>query len=272
MKLFKRILCLTLALMCLISLVACSNNANSDWAAIKKSGKLVVGITLYEPMNYYDTDGTTLIGFDTEFTKAVCEKLGVEPEFQIIDWNQKEVLLKGGNIDVIWNGLTVTEDRKANMGFTKSYLKNRQCIVINKANADKYTDTASLASAIISAEKGSAGESAVAADANLKNAQYVASSNQQGALVGLKAGNFDAIIIDHSLAAASCGNGDYADMMILESIQLEDEYYAIGFRVGSDMIEKVNAIIDELIEDGTLAAIAAKYGKTDVYEAAIANN
>ena len=271
MKLFKRILCLTLALMCLISLVACGN-ANSDWAAIKKSGKLVVGITLYEPMNYYDTDGTTLIGFDTEFTKAVCEKLGVEPEFQIIDWKQKEVLLKGGNIDVIWNGLTVTEERKENMGFTKSYLKNRQCIVINKANADKYTDTASLASAILSAEAGSAGESAIAADANLKNAQYVASSNQQNALVGLKAGNFDAIIIDHSLAAASCGNGDYADMMILESVQLEDEYYAIGFRVDSDMIEKVNAIIDELIEDGTLAAIAAKYGKTDVYEAAIANN
>ena len=271
MKLFKRILCLTLALMCLISFAAC-DKSDSDWAAIEKSGKLVVGITLYEPMNYYEEGTENLIGFDTEFTKAVCEKLGVEPEFQIIDWEQKEVLLKGGNIDVIWNGLTVTEDRKANMGFTKSYLKNRQCIVINKANADKYTDTASLASAIISAEKGSAGESAVAADANLKNAQYVASSNQQGALVGLKAGNFDAIIIDHSLAAASCGNGDYADMMILESVQLEDEYYAIGFRVGSDMIEKVNAIIDELIEDGTLAAIAAKYGKTDVYEAAIANN
>ena len=271
MKLFKRILCLTLALMCLMSFAAC-DKSDSDWAAIEKSGKLVVGITLYEPMNYYEEGTENLIGFDTEFTKAVCDKLGVEPEFQIIDWEQKEVLLKGGNIDVIWNGLTVTEDRKANMGFTKSYLKNRQCIVINKANADKYTDTASLASAIISAEKGSAGESAVAADANLKNAQYVASSNQQGALVGLKAGNFDAIIIDHSLAAASCGKGDYADMMILESVQLEDEYYAIGFRVGSDMIEKVNAIIDELIEDGTLAAIAAKYGKTDVYEAAIANN
>ena len=271
MKTFKRILCLTLALICLISLAACGN-ANSDWAAIEKSGKLVVGITLYEPMNYYEEGTENLVGFDTEFTKAVCEKLGVEPEFQIIDWEQKEVLLKGGNIDVIWNGLTVTEERKENMGFTKCYLKNRQCIVINKANADKYTDTASLAAAILSAEKGSAGESAIAADANLKNAQYVASSNQQGALMGLKAGNFDAIIIDHSLAAASCGKGDYADMMILESVQLEDEYYAIGFRVDSDMIEKVNAIIDELISDGTLAKIAEKYGKTDVYEAAIANN
>ena len=270
MKLTTRIICLALAILCCLPFAACGET--TDWDAIKKSGKLVVGITLYEPMNYYDADGTTLIGFDTEFTQAVCEKLGVEPEFQIIDWKQKEVLLKGGNIDVIWNGLTVTEDRKENMGFTKCYLKNRQCIVINKANADKYTDTASLASAILSAESGSAGETAIVADANLKNAQYVASSNQQNALVGLKAGNFDAIIIDHSLAAASCGKGDYADMMILESVQLEDEYYAIGFRVGSDMIEKVNGIIDELIADGTLAAIAAKYGKTDVYEAAIANN
>ena len=270
MKLTIRIICLALALLCCIPFVACGEA--SDWAAIEKSGKLVVGITLYEPMNYYEEGTENLVGFDTEFTKAVCEKLGVEPEFQIIDWKQKEVLLKGGNIDVIWNGLTVTEERKENMGFTKCYLKNRQCIVINKANADKYTDTASLADAILSAESGSAGETAITADANLKNAQFVASSNQQGALMGLKAGNFDAIIIDHSLAAASCGKGDYADMMILEAVQLEDEYYAIGFRVGSDMIEKVNGIIDELIADGTLAAIAAKYGKTDVYEAAIANN
>lgn len=270
MKLTTRIICIALAILCCLPFAACGET--TDWDAIKKSGKLVVGITLYEPMNYYEEGTENLVGFDTEFTQAVCEKLGVEPEFQIIDWKQKEVLLKGGNIDVIWNGLTVTEDRKENMGFTKCYLKNRQCIVINKANADKYTDTASLASAILSAESGSAGETAITADANLKNAQYVASANQQNALVGLKAGNFDAIIIDHSLAAASCGKGDYADMMILESVQLEDEYYAIGFRVGSDMIEKVNGIIDELIADGTLAAIAAKYGKTDVYEAAIANN
>jgi len=112
----------------------------------------------------------------------------------------------------------------------------------------------------------------IEADENLKKAIYTGSSSQQDALLGLKAGNFDAIIIDHSMASSTCGKGDYADLMILESIQLEDEYYAIGFRVGSDMIEKVNGIIDELIADGTLAAIAAKYNKTEVYEAAIADN
>ncbi|MBQ9079640.1 MAG: transporter substrate-binding domain-containing protein [Clostridia bacterium] len=271
MKIFKRILCLALVAMCCLSLFACGN-ADSDWNTIKKSGKLVIGITIYEPMNYYEEGTTNLIGFDTEFAQAVCKKLGVEPEFQTIDWKQKEAMLKAGNIDAIWNGLTVTEDRKENMDFTKSYLKNRQCIVINKANADKYTDTASLAAANISAEAESAGESAILADANLKTANYTASTNQQNALLGLNAGNFDAIIIDHSMASSSCGKGDYADLMILESIQLEDEYYAIGFRVGSDMTEKVNAIIDELVEDGTLAAIAAKYGKTEVYEAAIAAN
>lgn len=271
MKLTIRIICLALALLCCLPFVACGNAA-SDWETIKESGKLVVGITIYDPMNYYDTDQTTLIGFDTEFTKAVCEKLGVEPEFQIIEWTQKESMLKAGNIDAIWNGLTVTEERKEDMGFTKTYLKNRQCIVINKANADKYTDTASLAGANISAEADSAGASAIQADENLKKAMYTGSSSQQDALLGLKAGNFDAIIIDHSMASSTCGKGDYADLMILESIQLEDEYYAIGFRVGSDMIEKVNGIIDELIADGTLAAIAAKYNKTEVYEAAIADN
>lgn len=271
----KKLLAMMLSLLCVFSLAACTAgqttdgaDAASDYEYIAANGKLVIGITLYEPMNYNDENGE-LTGFDTEFAQAVCEKLGLEPEFQVIDWDMKESELSSRNIDCIWNGLTVTEERRENMDFSTSYLTNKQCLVINSSNAGTYTDTASLASAMLSAEGGSAGEDAVSSDANLSQASYTASDSQASALLALKSGNYDAIIIDYTLATASVGSGDYADLMIVEGVQLANEEYAIGFRLGSDMTAKVNAIIQELIDDGTLASLAEKYDMTELYEGAI---
>ncbi|MDE6742521.1 MAG: transporter substrate-binding domain-containing protein [Lachnospiraceae bacterium] len=275
----KKLLAMMLSLLCIFSLAACTTDqttdgsqgsapAASDYDYIASNGKLVIGITLYEPMNYNDENGE-LTGFDTEFAQAVCEKLGLEPEFQVIDWDMKESELSSRNIDCIWNGLTVTEERRENMDFSMSYLTNKQCVVINSSNADTYTDTASLASAMLSAEGGSAGEDAILADESLAQASYTASDSQASALLALKSGNYDAIVIDYTLATASAGTGDYTELMIVDSIQLANEEYAIGFRLGSDMTEKVNAVIRELIDDGTLASLADKYDMTELYEEAV---
>ena len=275
----KKLLAMLLSLLCIFSLAACSAgqttdgsdgsaSADSDYDYIAANGKLVIGITLYEPMNYNDENGV-LTGFDTEFAQAVCEKLGLEPEFQVIDWDMKESELSSRNIDCIWNGLTVTEERRENMDFSMSYLTNKQCVVINSSNAGTYTDTASLASAMLSAEGGSAGEDAILADESLSQASYTASDSQASALLALKSGNYDAIVIDYTLATASAGTGDYTELMIVDGIQLANEEYAIGFRLGSDMTEKVNTVIRELIDDGTLASLADKYDMTDLYEEAV---
>lgn len=273
----KKLLAMMLSLLCIFSLAACTTNqttgdsngsTSSDYDYIASNGKLVIGITLYEPMNYNDENGV-LTGFDTEFAQAVCERLGLEPEFQVIDWDMKESELSSRNIDCIWNGLTVTEERRENMDFSMSYLTNKQCVVINSSNASTYTDTASLASAMLSAEGGSAGEDAILADGSLSQASYTASDSQASALLALKSGNYDAIVIDYTLATASAGTGDYTELMIVDSIQLANEEYAIGFRLGSDMTEKVNAVIRELIDDGTLASLADKYDMTDLYEEAV---
>ncbi|MGN0346752.1 MAG: transporter substrate-binding domain-containing protein [Lachnospiraceae bacterium] len=261
----KKLFALLLSVLCIGALVGCGSKSDSDYDYITSNGKMIIGITEYEPMNYYDEDGN-LTGFDTEFAEMVCEKLGVTPEFQIIDWEMKETVLKAQNIDCIWNGLTVTEERRENMDFSDTYLANRQCIVINAEDAATYTDTAGLAGALLTAEAGSAGETAIQADENLSQASYTASTSQADALLGLKAGNYDAIVIDYTLANASVGTGDYADMVILEDVRLADELYAIGFRVGSDMTDKVNAIIAEMKADGSLAALAEKYELTELYE------
>ncbi len=117
-----------------------------DWAYIQGKGSLVIGITEYAPMNYYDEDGT-LIGFDTEFAQAVCDYLGIKPEFVVIEWETKEIELSSKTIDCIWNGLTVDTERMENMDFSASYMVNKQCLVVKNAS--------------FVAEAGSAGEGVV---------------------------------------------------------------------------------------------------------------
>ena len=102
--------------------------SEGDLQYIKDKGEMIIGITLFAPMNYHD-DKNELIGFETEFAKAVCEKLGVEAEFVEINWDTKEVELNAKNIDCIWNGMTITEERLENMSITVPYMKNKQVMV-----------------------------------------------------------------------------------------------------------------------------------------------
>lgn len=233
-----------------------------DYEEIKAKGKMVIGITIYEPMNYRDGNNN-LVGFDTEYAQAVCEKLGVEAEFIEINWDTKVIELDSKSIDCIWNGMTITEELKQSIDFSNPYIKNMQVAVIKKDNAEKFIDTASLKSGVVTAEAGSAGEDAIKADENLSQATYVSVAKQTDALMEIKAGTSDAAVLDYVLAAAMVGEGtDYADLCMIDGVELSVEEYGIGFRKGSTLTEKVNAATEELIADGTLAALAEKYGLT----------
>ena len=132
----KKLLCMVLVLMMVFSAGAAMAESESDWAYIQGKGKLTIGITLFAPINYYD-ENNELIGFDTELAKAVCEKLGVEVEFIEINWDSKEIELNSKNIDAIWNGMCITEERKQNMSMSRPYLYNTQAMVMK---ADKEAD------------------------------------------------------------------------------------------------------------------------------------
>ncbi len=241
------------------------SEADGDWDYIAEKGELVIGITYYQPMNYLD-ENNELTGFETEFAQAVCEKLGVKATFQVIDWELKETELAAKNIDVIWNGLTVTEERKQNMEFSVNYMANAQVCVIQSANADKFTDTASMADATMCAEKGSAGESAIADNADLSKASYTAMPAQSDVLLEVKSGTTEIGVLDRVMAGASIGEGtDYSDLMMVPDLELtEAEFYAIGARKGAvSTIDKLNAAIQELADEGFMAELAAKYGLTD---------
>lgn len=237
----------------------------ADWDYIEDKGKLTIGITLYEPMNYYEDDKLT--GFDTEFAEAVCEILGVEPDFQVIEWDSKETELKSKTIDCIWNGLTVSEDRKENMAFSKAYVNNEQVAIIQTANKDKYDSLEKMTDIAVAAENGSAGQTAIEENEYLSKCEFIAASAQKDVLLEVKAGTVQVGVIDSVMAIASIKEGtDYSDLMIVEGTDLTAEQYAVGLRLeDKELLEKVNAAIDELADNGKLYELAEKYGLEDVY-------
>lgn len=273
----KKLLSLLMALMMFFALAACGQPADpaedenpedvvevenpdeteeSDLAYVTANEKLIIGYTLYEPMNYEGENGD-LTGFDTELATLVCEKLGVEAEFIKINWDTKEIELNAKSIDCIWNGMTINDERMQTMEVTKPYVKNAQ-VVVMKSGAD-YTDTSSLIGKTVVAEKGSAGEETVQNDENLAQATYVSMGVQTDCLLEVVSGTADAAVLDLTLANTMTGEGtSYADLEIMD--RLGEEKYGVAFRKGSDICAEVNAIFDELVADGTLGALAEKYG------------
>ncbi len=146
---------------------------DNSWDKIKTAKKIVVGYTVFAPIAYEVVDNAPTKGFDIDLAKAVVAYLNTQYsteivlEFQEIDWDSKESLLANGTIDLIWNGLTITDERAANMCISVPYLNNNQVAVITKAKAEtieSFKDLITLfATATIGVEGGSAGESVVLA-------------------------------------------------------------------------------------------------------------
>ena len=239
------------ALLLVSALAGCSaKKETTDSEKIKAAGKLVVGITDFAPMDYLGDNGEW-IGFDADLARAFAESLGVKAEFTVIDWDNKTLELNAGNIDCIWNGMTLTDGVKAAMETSKPYCGNAQVVVAPKDKAAGL-DYGALTFAV---EAGSAAEE-LAQEKGWK----VASMQSQGdALLEVASGASDACIIDQLMAGAMIGEGTcYPDLVLVEGLNAEE--YGVGFRKGSDLAAKLDAFLDGKYKDGTLAQVAQKYG------------
>ena len=233
------------------------------FASCGESKTVVIGYTLYDPMNYEDENGE-LVGFDTELAKAVFKKLGYTPIFKKIEWPQKYTELNSGTIDCIWNGFTAnTADddgiaRSEKVDFSYNYMRNKQVIVTTKELAATVTDVNSLAGKVGSVETGSAGDTYLTE--NLTGAIKKGVTSQLDAMRELALGTANFVEVDDLLARAYVGTGVYKDLAIVEAVAGTEEFYAIGFKKDSELTAKVNKALEELAEDGTIAALAEKYG------------
>lgn len=258
----KKLFAVAIAAVMSLSIVGCGEKAEKDdLTYIKDNGKMVIGYTIMEPLNYTDKNGD-FVGFETEFAKEVCKRLGVEAEFVKINWDSKEIELNSKNIDCIWNGMTITEERAENMSISTPYLENRQVLVVREEDVEKYSN--SLKGAAVVAEDGSAGEEVMMSDKLFKDAQCTPVESQASALMEIAAGTSDVAVIDYVMAGGSVGEGtDFKNLVIIDK-DFESEEYGIAFRKGSNVTAEVNAIITEMMQDGSLIAIADKYGLTNI--------
>jgi len=269
----SKLLVVALLLSVAFSFAACGGGGGAP-AGDDDSGRetLIAGVTLFEPMNFLDDDDEWT-GFETEFALAVGEILDVNVEFQMIEWANKFIELDSGAIDMIWNGMTATAI-EASVGVPRaqlcdmsySYMLNTQSVVVRADRADEFAEAEDLKGLTIAAEAGSAGESKAQALAGMRDddpvGNFIGVPKQINTFIEVKTGAVDAAVIDIILAEEMVGKGDFTDLVISD-IDLGDEWYAIGFRSGDPLKDRVNEAILQLYEDGTLMAIATKWGLED---------
>lgn len=256
----KKMLSLALALTMGLSLTACgrknaeNSQPTSDLAYVQDKGTLVVGITEFEPMDYQDENGNWM-GFDADMATLFAESLGVNVQFQVIDWDSKVMELDGKTIDVVWNGMTLTDDVKEAMECSNPYFNNAQVVIVKADQAEQYQTTDSLKDLQFSVENGSAGM----AQADAYSLNYTPVLDQATALLEVSSGTADAAIIDYLMAVASTGKGTSYENLTY-TVSLADEQYGVGFRKGSDLAAKLNEFFAEKYADGTMKQVADKYG------------
>ena len=225
-----------------------------DVAYIQEKGTLVVGITEFEPMDYKDENGEW-IGFDADMAKLVAEELGVEIQFTVIDWDNKIMELESQNIDVVWNGMTLTDEVTSSMDCTNAYCSNAQVVVLPADVAGDYPDAASMSGLSFAVESGSAGQ----AQAEENSFTFTPVVDQATAVMEVASGTADAAIIDKLMASAMVGEGTSYDGLVY-TIELNSEEYGVGFRQGSDLTEMLNQFFVDSYADGTMLEIAETYG------------
>ncbi len=233
-------------------------SGDSDVDYIKGKGTMIVGITDFEPMDYKEQGSDEWIGFDADLARKVAEDLGVEAQFVEIDWDNKILEMENKSVDVVWNGMTLTDEVTKSLSCTKPYLNNAQVVVVPSDEADKYQDKDSLKDLNFAVEVGSAGKEA-AEENGLKTTEV---SSQADALMNVQAKTADAAIIDLLMAGAMIGDGtSYPNLT--HTVELSTEEYGIGCRKGSDLTDFIDEELDKFRKDGSLKELAEKYGVQD---------
>lgn len=261
----KKILAVLLALAMIFCMAACGKTeapapaqtgdeaADSDLQYVLDKGVLVVGITDYEPADFKDANGEW-IGFDADLAREFAEQLGVECEFQEIDWDNKILELQGKSIDCIWNAMTPTPELEAGTSLTIGYWENGQVLVVPKDKADEYVSADSVMGLNVAVEAGSSGEEV----ANELGLTTVPVNVQTAALMEVQAGTSDVAVIDLALSAALLGEGKtYEDLVAVTNLAKEVDVAA--FRQGSELTEKCNEFLKAKYADGSLAELADSY-------------
>ncbi|KFN05874.1 bacterial extracellular solute-binding s, 3 family protein [Paenibacillus macerans] len=240
-----------------VMLTALAGCSGSGSGSVKGGNTLIIGIDdKFAPMGFRD-EKNEIVGFDIDYAKAAAEKMGMEATFQPIDWSSKESELNSGRIDLIWNGYTITEERKGKVLFTKPYLKNSQ-VIVTLADSP-ISSIRDLAGKAVGLQSLSSAADALNADPIKSEIKTVTEfPDNVLALSDLKTKRLDAVVIDEVVARYYMSKEEGTFKILGESLAPEE--YGIGVKKGNEeLLNKLQKALDELNQDGTAARISEKW-------------
>ena len=248
-----------------ILLVGCGKQESPQTQAAAKPvaiTRIVVGLDdNFPPMGFRDKENK-LVGFDIDLAREAAKRLGAEVEFKPIDWNAKEAELNGKRVDVLWNGLTITEQRKANIAFTTPYLENRQIVVVTAKSPIK--SKADLVGKVVGLQDGSSAVEAVEKDGAAKSVKEIRKyGDNVAALMDLSTGRLDALVVDEVVGRY------YLSKKPGEYVVLEDNFgteeYGVGVRKDDgELLAKLQKTMDEMKKDGSAGRISTQWFGKDI--------
>ncbi|MDD3866533.1 MAG: amino acid ABC transporter substrate-binding protein [Eubacteriales bacterium] len=252
-------------LMAALVLTGCGASEGKDDSlkAVRDKGELVMGLDdAFPPMGFRD-DENELVGFDIDVAKEVASRMEIELRLQPIDWTQNVSELASGQIDCIWNGYTITDERAEQVNFSEPYMRNRQVIVVrSESDVETLDDLAGLKLVL---QAGSSAVSALEKAEELKDslAEVVELKDNVTAFLDLQSGATDALLIDEIVANYYITTNS-ADFRVLDE-SLAEEEFGIGFRKNDQALrDEVQKTLEAMQADGTLAEISDKWFNVDL--------
>ena len=263
----KKIIFGALLVAAVLSLSGCKKSekkaASDAVSALKSRGVFVLGLDdSFPPLGFRD-DNNQIVGYDIDLAKEVAKRMGVDFRAQPIDWDAKEMELETGKIDCIWNGFTITEERKNALSFTEAYLNNDQVLVVRTDSG--INSLADMAGKIVGIQSGSSAQEAVDDNAAFASSisKLIMFKDNITALNDLDIGGVNGVVMDSVVANYSIAQTKKPFKVIDES--LANEGYGVGFRKSEpELRDAVWAILKEMQADGTVAAIGQKWFGRDI--------
>ena len=250
------------------ALVGCSKNETPAPSAAPAPApaaitKIVVGLDdNFPPMGFRD-EKNELVGFDIDMAREAAKRMGIEAEFKPIDWSAKEAELSGKRVDALWNGLTITDERKEKIGFTAPYMENHQIIVVAAKSA--INNKADMSGKVVGAQEGSSAVDAVKKeDAVFKSfKEFKTFGDNVTALMDLSAGRLEAVVVDEVVGRYYVAKKPDEYRVLEENFGTEE--YGVGVRKDdAELLEKLNKAMGEMKADGTAAKIATQWFGKDI--------
>ena len=234
---------------------------------VQAAGHFTLGLDAdFAPMGFTDDNGE-IVGFDIDLAKAVGEKMGVDVEVKPIDWDSKDMELSSGKIDVIWNGFSITDERRQEVLFSNPYLSTKQSIVVKKGS--DITKKADLAGKKIALQDGSTSEDALKADTatyeSVGDDNISRFKENSQVLMEVDSGRADAAVIDEVFVRYYLQKENLLDKYTVLEEGFDEEDYGVGGRKGYyALMEAINKALDECKADGTTSEISQKWFGEDL--------